>query len=167
MKKTIYTAILPKLPIVGILRLTSYDGKSLALIEIMTKNSKASDLSPFFTKCYKEFEGFLSGQKNDIKIKLDYSSLSPFQLKVLFEMKKIPYGKVESYKDLAIRMNSKGYQAIGSACGKNPFMLIHPCHRVVGSQDLGGFAHGLKMKKQLLKLEGLKSDFSNNSLNLQ
>jgi len=69
-------------------------------------------------------------------------------------MKAIPYGKTSTYKDLANKMNSKAFQAIGSACGRNPFMLIYPCHRVLGTGNLGGFAHGLKMKKQLLSLEG-------------
>jgi methylated-DNA-[protein]-cysteine S-methyltransferase len=34
-------------------------------------------------------------------------------------------------------------------------MMIYPCHRVVGSKDLGGFAHGIEMKKKLLNLEGV------------
>lgn len=147
------TAILPKLPVVGTLKLMSRDGKSLASIEVV-KGQKATELSPFFKICFQELEAFLKGKTESIDIPLDLSGLSPFQLKVLKEMRKIPYGKVESYKDLADRMKSKGYQAIGTACGKNPFMLIYPCHRVVGSKDLGGFAHGLKMKKELLKLEG-------------
>lgn len=75
-------------------------------------------------------------------------------------MKKIPYGKVHSYKEIATKMRSKAYQAIGSACGKNPFMLIYPCHRVIGSNNLGGFAHGLEMKQKLLKLEGIELTFN-------
>jgi O-6-methylguanine DNA methyltransferase len=74
-------------------------------------------------------------------------------MSVLKEMKNIPYGKVASYKDLAIQLNSKAYQAIGSACGNNPFLLIYPCHRIVGSKNLGGFAHGIEMKQQLIDLE--------------
>jgi O-6-methylguanine DNA methyltransferase len=146
------TAILPSLPIVGTLKLTSQDGKSLSNIEVVKKQSP-KNMDPFFENCYKELEKFLSGKSKNIRIKLDMSSLSPFQIKVLEAMKEIPYGKVATYKDLATKMNSKAYQAIGSACGRNPFMLIYPCHRVVGTGDLGGFAHGLKMKKELLTLE--------------
>lgn len=69
-------------------------------------------------------------------------------------MKDIPHGQVATYKEIAEKLESKAYQAIGSACGKNPFLLIYPCHRVVGSNDIGGFAHGIPMKKELLKLEG-------------
>lgn len=152
MKEQFYTAILPELPIVGTLKLTSRDGKSLYSIDVI-KKQKASQLSPFFQECFEELKAFLTGEKHRIDIKLDYSSLTPFQTKVLKEMKKIPYGEVQSYKEIADRMKSKAFQAIGSACGKNPFLLIYPCHRVVGSKDLGGFAHGLAMKKKLLDLE--------------
>ena len=145
--------ILPELPIVGTLELSSKDGLSLTSINVVKKQT-ASQLSPFFKNCYFEFSQFLSGRSKNLNIKLDMSGMTDFQIKVLKEMKKIPYGKVSTYKDLGQGMKSKGYQAIGSACGKNPFMLIYPCHRVVGSKDLGGFAHGLEMKKNLLLLEG-------------
>jgi methylated-DNA-[protein]-cysteine S-methyltransferase len=154
MKEQIYQAILPELPIVGTLKLTSQDGKSLASIEVV-KKQKSRMTGAFFEKCYHELEAFLKGKKKKINIKLDMSSLTPFQRKVLEEMGKIPYGHVATYKDLAVAMNSKGFQAIGSACGNNPFMLIYPCHRVVGSKGMGGFAHGLKMKAELLKLEAV------------
>lgn len=145
--------ILPELPIVGVLKLGTRDGKSLSSIHGI-KYQKPSVLSDFFKHCFTEFDQFLSGESKKISIKLDMSGLSPFQVSVMEQMKKIPYGKVASYRDLASKMESKAFQAIGSACGRNPFLLIYPCHRVVGSKDIGGFAHGLEMKRALLKLEG-------------
>lgn len=145
--------ILPTLPIVGRLKLSSRDGKSLCDITVTTEKS-SRQLEPFFEQCYQELKAYLEGHKKVIDLPLDLSGLTPFQARVLKEMKKIPYGEVQSYKDLAARMKSKGFQAIGSACGRNPFMLIYPCHRVVGSKGLGGFAHGPRMKMGLLKLEG-------------
>lgn len=145
--------ILPELPIVGTLKLTSKDGKSLYSIEVV-KKGKAGKLDPFYRQCYDELFSFLTGESKTLNISLDYSSVTPFQMKVLKEMKKIPYGKVATYKDIAEKIGSKGYQAIGTACGRNPFMLIYPCHRVLGTNNPGGFAHGLKMKSELLKLEG-------------
>jgi O-6-methylguanine DNA methyltransferase len=145
--------ILPELPIVGVLKLGTRDGKSLSSIEVV-KWTKPSELNDFFKNCFTQLDDFLSGDSKEITIKLDLSALSPFQLSVLKQMKKIPYGEVASYRDLAEKMKSKAFQAIGSACGRNPFLLIYPCHRVVGSKDLGGFAHGLEMKRALLKLEG-------------
>lgn len=145
--------ILPELPIVGRLKLSSKDGKSLSDITV-ARGKSAAKLEPLFQHCYLELKKFLTGESRDINLPLDMSGLTPFQVRVLTEMKKIPYGKVASYKDLAQGLKSRAYQAIGSACGKNPFMLIYPCHRVVGQKGPGGFAHGLKMKKELLQFEG-------------
>ena len=153
MKEQMKSVILPKLPIVGYLKLTTRDGKNLYSIDVVSKGTP-EELDPFFKECFEQFSEFLHGRSKKINIGLDYSSVTPFQKEVLKMMKKIPYGKVASYKDLANKLGSKGYQAIGTACGRNPFLLIYPCHRVVGSKDAGGFAHGLKMKEELLKLEG-------------
>lgn len=145
--------ILPELPIVGFLKLSSRDGKSLSSIDVV-KRQAPSELNEFFRHCYEELENFLEGESQEINIKLDLSKLTPFQAKVLKQMKKIPYGETATYKVLADGMKSKAFQAIGSACGRNPFLLIYPCHRVVGSTDIGGFAHGVEMKRKLLELEG-------------
>lgn len=153
MKEQLKSAILPTLPIVGKLKIESRDGKSISSITV-TKEAATKNLDPFFRECFNEFELFLSGKSKNIKIKLDMSGLTPFQADVLKAMKAIPYGKTSTYKGLADKMNSKAFQAIGSACGRNPFMLIYPCHRVLGTGSIGGFAHGLEMKKQLLALEG-------------
>lgn len=152
MKGQLKSAVLPPLPIVGTLKLTSLDGKSLSMIDVVDE-SPDQELEPFFEKCFIEFEKYLTGKSKKISLPLDYSNLTPFQLKVLKVMKEIPYGKAATYKDLATKLNSKAYQAIGSACGRNPFLLIYPCHRVLGSNGLGGFAHGPKMKQELLELE--------------
>ncbi len=152
MKEQLKSAVLPALPIVGTLKLTSHDGKSISMIDVVDEKADRK-LDPLFEKCFHEFENYLTGKTKKISIPLDYSNLTPFQMKVLEVMKEIPYGRAATYKDLAIKLNSKAYQAIGSACGRNPFLLIYPCHRVLGSKGLGGFAHGPKMKQELLELE--------------
>ena len=70
-------------------------------------------------------------------------------------MKKIPYGKTRSYKEVAKTIgHPKAFRAVGNANGCNSIPLIIPCHRVIESNGgLGGFGHGLKVKKQLLALE--------------
>ena len=78
--------------------------------------------------------------------------------------KKVPKGKVTTYKILAEVAGTKAYRAVGNAMNKNPFGILNctgknmvPCHRVVDSKGhLHGFAHGLKKKKQLLEKEGIK-----------
>lgn len=153
MKEQMKSVVLPSLPIVGFLRVETRDGKSLSHIYV-DEGPATKNLDPFFVECFEEFKKFLTGKTKKIEIKLDMKGLSPFQSDVLKAMKSIPYGKTSTYKGLADKMDSKAFQAIGSACGRNPFMLIYPCHRVLGTNGIGGFAHGLTMKKQLLALEG-------------
>ena len=58
-------------------------------------------------------------------------NLTPFQLKVLKEVLKIPPGEVKSYTWLAKKVGSPGaVRAVGTVLRKNPFPVIIPCHRV-------------------------------------
>ncbi len=81
-----------------------------------------------------------------------------FQIKVWKYLKKIPKGKVKSYKQVAIAINHpKSARAVANACGKNPYSPRIPCHRVIRSNGkLGGFSApgGSIAKRKLLKKEG-------------
>ena len=62
-------------------------------------------------------------------------------------LKRVPKGKVITYKSIAKKLKSKGYRAVGKAMNKNPYSPKVPCHRVVcSSGHVGGFAHGTKKK---------------------
>ncbi len=79
-----------------------------------------------------------------------------FSQKVWSLTKKIPRGKVTTYKIIAEKMGTRAYRAVGNALNRNPYAPVVPCHRVVGSDgSLTGYAHGLKRKKELLKKEGI------------
>jgi len=84
-----------------------------------------------------------------------------FQLQVLEELQKIPYGTTTSYGDIAKRIGRpKAVRAVGAANGRNPIPVIIPCHRVIGSSgDLTGFGGGIPTKKALLRLELEHSQF--------
>ncbi len=155
MKEQTKSATLPPLPIVGQLRLSTRDGRRLSNIEVV-QQTESDRLDPFFEASYRAFRDYLTGQTQDIDLPVDFTGLSDFQQRVLREMRTVRHGTVATYKDLADRLSSRGYQAIGSACGKNPFMLIYPCHRIIGSSGPGGFAHGLEMKLKLMVLEGIQ-----------
>ena len=81
-----------------------------------------------------------------------------FQVKVWKFLKKIPKGKVKTYKQVAIGIKKpKSARAVANACAKNPYSPEIPCHRVIRSDGgLGGYSGkgGIKTKKKLLKLEG-------------
>ncbi len=76
------------------------------------------------------------------------------------EISKIPFGETRTYKDLAIAIGKpNSSRAVANACGKNPYPVIIPCHRVIRSDGkLGGYSGvgGVKKKKELLKLENVK-----------
>ena len=80
-------------------------------------------------------------------------------------LKKVPKGKVTTYKSLAHAIGTKAYRAVGNAMAKNPYAPQVPCHRVINfNGNIGGFAHGTKRKMQMLKAEGI--EIINNKINL-
>ena len=71
-------------------------------------------------------------------------------------LRRVPKGKVTTYKALAEAMGTKAYRAVGNAMNKNPYAPVVPCHRVISSDGtIGGFAHGTKRKIEMLKSEGI------------
>ena len=83
-----------------------------------------------------------------------------FQIKVWNELKKIPIGETKTYKEIAKLIGSpKAARAVANACGKNPYPITIPCHRVVRSDGgLGGYSGkgGVETKRQLLENERLR-----------
>ena len=80
-----------------------------------------------------------------------------FNEKVWNLCKKIPKGRVTTYKIIAEKLETKAYRAVGTALNKNPFAPKVPCHRVINSNGfVGGFASGTKNKIKLLKKEGIE-----------
>lgn len=81
-----------------------------------------------------------------------------FEQKVYDLLKKVPTGKVTTYKALATALGKKGFacRAVGNALHKNPYAPTVPCHRVVATNgSLGGFAQGSSAKIALLASEGI------------
>ena len=80
-----------------------------------------------------------------------------FQKRVWEAMDAIPYGVTRTYGHLAVALRGAGIpasaQAVGGAVGRNPLLLIRPCHRVVASTGPGGYAGGATLKRWLLKRE--------------
>jgi len=85
---------------------------------------------------------------------IKYRTPSSFQAKVFNVVKKIPRGKVMTYKEVAQLIGSpKAYRAVGNALNKNVSKDV-PCHRVIKSNGtLGGFRSSTKTKEKILKKE--------------
>jgi O-6-methylguanine DNA methyltransferase len=98
---------------------------------------------------------YLAGERREFDVVVDLVG-TEFQKAVWREMMKIPYGEVRSYGQIAVAVGRPGaVRAVGTACGRNRWPIIVPCHRVVGSRGLGGFGLGIDLKRKLLELEGV------------
>ncbi len=116
---------------------------------------------PFVEVC-KQLTEYFAGTRHHFDVPLKPHG-TEFQLKVLDELSKIPYGTTCSYAEIAERIGQpKAMRAVGAANGRNPIPVIIPCHRVIGSSgDLTGFGGGLAAKEALLRLEMEHSRFPN------
>ena len=82
---------------------------------------------------------------------------SSFDERVYALLKRVPRGKVTTYKALADALGTKAYRAVGQALNRNPYAPHVPCHRVVCSDGSpGGFAQGAEKKIEMLREEGVE-----------
>lgn len=107
-----------------------------------------------FTEAKSQLNAYFDGSLHTFSLPLEPSG-TPFQLSVLDELQKIPYGETASYGEIAARLGKpQAMRAVGAANGRNPIPVIIPCHRVIGANGkLTGFGGGLPTKAALLKLE--------------
>jgi len=102
-----------------------------------------------------ELVSYFDGIPEPFRTKLDLRAGTPFQRRVWRALRRIPFGKTQSYSDVARRVGvPRGARAVGQAVGANPVPIIIPCHRVIRtSGELGGFGAGLPIKRWLLRHE--------------
>jgi methylated-DNA-[protein]-cysteine S-methyltransferase len=104
------------------------------------------------------FLAFFAGEDADFTdIPIDLGWATPFQHAVAAAVRAVRRGEVVSYGELAALAGYPGAaRAAGTFCAHNRFMLILPCHRVVGATGIGGYGSaGPETKRRLLALEGV------------
>ena len=133
--------------------LVAIDVRNNAKQVVTAKDASAQSI---LLKTKKQLEQYFAGKRTSFDVALDLVG-TEFQVKAWRALCRIPFGKTISYGQQAANIKKpKAFRAVGSANGKNPIPIIVPCHRVVTSDgSLGGYSLGLKMKKQLLALEGV------------
>jgi O-6-methylguanine DNA methyltransferase len=101
-----------------------------------------------------QLKKYLNGELRHFDCKLDFRG-TPFQKKVWSALANIPYGQTRSYSEIARAIgHPRAFRAVGNANGQNSIPLIVPCHRVIQNDGgLGGFGHGVRVKRQLLNFE--------------
>jgi methylated-DNA-[protein]-cysteine S-methyltransferase len=111
-----------------------------------------------------QLEAYFQGELQAFDLDLDMRG-TPLDREVWRRLLDIPYGKTESYGELAARVDPDLFgtdcepwqraRAVGAANGRNPVSIIVPCHRVIGADgSLTGYGGGLHRKQALLELEG-------------
>lgn len=107
-------------------------------------------------KAEKQVKEYLKGKRKIFDLDLDLKG-SEFQIKTYRRVIEIPYGQVESYGSVAELIgHPRASRAVGSAMSKCRIPLVIPCHRVVSSSGLGGYAGEESLKRRLLKMEGVE-----------
>ena len=102
----------------------------------------------------RQVEQYFQGKRTKFDFPLDLDG-TPFQLAVWKELLNIPYGQTRTYGEIAKRLGKPGAaRAVGMANHDNRIPIVVPCHRVVGHDgSLTGYAGGLHIKQQLLRIE--------------
>lgn len=108
-------------------------------------------------------EAYMTGDRDSFEdVVLDTSAVTSgkwtaFRSAVTTACRKVPYGAVSSYAELAAAVGQpKATRAVGSVMKRNCWPIVVPCHRILSAGGgLGGFTspRGLDMKRDLLSLE--------------
>jgi len=124
-----------------------------ARVEAMQKPHDAE-----FRRWVEALSEHLRGARPGLDLPLDIRATS-FQMQVWNYLQSIPYGKVQSYGEVAAGIGRpSATRAVAQACASNRVALVIPCHRVIrGTGELGGYRWGLARKRALLDLERAKS----------
>jgi len=129
------------------------DGGRLRLLHLTNARPTPATRDPIV----RELRAFFRGERRDLRdIPVDLRDATDFERSVYTATRRIPFGKVATYGQVAKAIGKPNAQrAVGQALGRNPIGIVIPCHRVVASNGLGGFTGGLHWKKKLLRFEGV------------
>ncbi len=105
---------------------------------------------------HRQLGEYFARQRRAFDLPFDLTAGTAFQQQVWRALCQIPFGQTCAYSELAVRVgHSQGARAVGQALGRNPLLIVVPCHRVLRADGaLGGFGAGLPAKRLLLELEG-------------
>ena len=135
---------------IGDITISEDEGKIVSIDWGWARDQKAT---PLLKEAKRQMDAYFDGTLEEFDLPLKVEG-TPFQKQVWREMLKIPAGRTRTYGDIAKRLNASA-QSVGTACGRNRFPVVIPCHRVVAANGLGGYsgAGGVDTKIALLELE--------------
>ncbi len=150
---------------VSIQKAIGYGQEAIGLKEAKGERQKAkgsketaNSLSPIAYCLFSELDAYFKGDLKKFSQEIKFISGTAFEHKVWLALREISYGETRSYKWIAEKAgNPLAVRAVGQALKKNPLPIILPCHRVIAADgSIGGFSCGVKIKRLLLKHEGVR-----------
>ncbi|MEX0761461.1 MAG: methylated-DNA--[protein]-cysteine S-methyltransferase [Dehalococcoidia bacterium] len=144
----------------GVRRMSLPEPTPDAAIDYIRRDMEGMEPAPeLFAVMRSTIQRYCAGEPVDLSsIPINVTGRSPFFVRAWEACRSIPAGETRTYKWLAKMAGSPGAaRGAGQAMARNPFPLIVPCHRVVGTDgSLHGFGGGvgLPMKSRLLQMEG-------------
>jgi methylated-DNA-[protein]-cysteine S-methyltransferase len=119
-----------------------------SLVELVAKRSLRTSI---------EIGEYFAGKRRRFDVPVDLGLVNGFGRRVLDELRRVPFGKLVSYGELAASVGQpQGARAVGGVMRKNPIPIVVACHRVTARDgSLGGFSGGLHVKRHLLAHEGI------------
>lgn len=149
-------------------------------ISKLKEKSERSEFSETLTKSkelmWNLIDSYFEGKNIDHTLFYDqilqdpsiFSKFTEFQGKIFKELCKTKIGELLTYKDLAVKIGTNAYRAVGNTMRNNPFPILIPCHRVINSKGLGGFMgmnSNLKLKKDSLVKKNVKIEMETDTPN--
>jgi len=121
-----------------------------------TRNWRRDDQHPLLRRAADQVLAYLRGEVPALDLPMQAGVGTPFQRQVWQQVSRIGRGELRSYTDIATALGRpSAARAVGAAVGRNPWLLLVPCHRVVGrGGQLTGYAAGIERKQALLRMEG-------------
>ncbi|MFI0264123.1 methylated-DNA--[protein]-cysteine S-methyltransferase [Streptomyces sp. NPDC017056] len=161
---TVHTTLdspLGELLLVGETSATAPGGTALASLSVPDQKGGAA-VPPAHTRApaaFAEIAAQLTAYFEGRRTRFDLAYVpggTDFQQRVWQALDAVPYGETVTYGDIAARIGAAraAVRAVGTAIGRNPLLVVRPCHRVIGANGtLTGYAGGLERKQRLLALE--------------
>lgn len=136
----------------GNLRIGVADGLIVSIQK--TTAPGPGERTPLTERANAQLTEYLAGRRRKFDLPYRFHGTA-FQEEVWHALEQIPYGTTRTYQEIAASIHRpKAVRAVGAAISKNPLLIVVPCHRVLGANGrLTGYAGGLAMKKDLLKIE--------------
>lgn len=139
---------------IGLYVVVETDGSTVKTLEMTREKPELRQRGTPIIQALEDY--FATGDdKALLRFDFDRSGLTPFRVKIMEALRRVPAGETMTYGELASAAGCPGgARAVGNVMARNPVPVLVPCHRVVATNGLGGFTGGLDVKRKLLRLEG-------------